>query len=627
MSIRLKIFAGCIGMLSVTILLGLYERQQARALGDVAIRVYDRSLMSMSYVRNAHLGFVRFMASSQANANLADVLGDLGVAIERAPSEETRSATQLIRNQVEALRKIEPAAGHDREQTTGKIEEAFENLVESVTAEGFTQRSNVDTMIVASENSIRIALVTSITAALLITLALGASIVRPVRRGVAIATAIAEGKLDNIINAKGRSETARLLRALGRMQDAIVKNLARIEEQRVADLEQQTQFEGTLALSLRSMADTVENETTAALDEVGQHTASMAANAGKMERSAASTEASTRGARAAADQALATTQMVASAAEQLTCSIQEISEQVSQSTVVVSHAVRAGGETKVAIVALSEKVDRISAIADMIARIANQTNLLALNATIEAARAGTAGKGFAVVASEVKQLAVQTARSTDEISRHIADVRTATDGSIDAVGKIIDTIEDVNAIAGSIAAAVEQQAAATAEIARNVSQTAEAVNEMTERIAEVFHEAGHTGLCATQVRDDAAGLATSVSELKLTVVRVVRTSTRQVDRRMLPRHGVDLPCRLHVDGRGILEGRVVNLSEQGARVICEKNLSSDTRGTLTLPGLTDPLPFVVRAVDGTTLGLSFGLSDQRLLVWQSFIGTLMARAA
>jgi methyl-accepting chemotaxis protein len=204
---------------------------------------------------------------------------------------------------------------------------------------------------------------------------------------------------------------------------------------------------------------------------------------------------------------------------------------VSQSSAVVSRAVEAGHETRETIATLNEQVARIGAVAEMIGVIAARTNLLALNATIEAARAGDAGKGFAVVASEVKQLATQTAKSTEEISRHINEVRTATGASVAAVGRIEATIGEINAIAGSIAASVEEQGAATAEIARNVSETAAAANEMTSRTGDVSEEARQTGRRAADVLQNTGALDDAIHDLHDAVIHLVRTSTSEADRR------------------------------------------------------------------------------------------------
>ena len=314
--------------------------------------------------------------------------------------------------------------------------------------------------------------------------------------------------------------------------------------------------------ALVGMAEAIEAESKAALAEVRRRTTVMAETANSMSASASRTGESAQSAAEAAGQALANAQTVASAAEELTASIREIGGQVNQSATVVERAVDAGRVTRETMEALNERVGRIGAVADMIGEIAAKTNLLALNATIEAARAGDAGKGFAVVASEVKSLATQTAKSTDEIGRHIAEVRAATGESVTAVRQIEQTIGEINAIAGSIAAAVEEQGAATAEIARNVTETAAAANTMTERANEVSAEAGKTGQQAAEVRENTAALDVAMHDLQNTMVRVVRTATADVDRRQYRRRPCLVEATIGSQGQSVTAA-IHEISERG----------------------------------------------------------------
>ena len=125
----------------------------------------------------------------------------------------------------------------------------------------------------------------------------------------------------------------------------------------------------------------------------------------------------------------------------------------------------------------------------VITSIAQQTNLLALNATIEAARAGEAGKGFAVVANEVKELAKQTAKATEDISRKIEAIQGDTHGAVEAIGQIGKIINQINDIQNTIASAVEEQTATTGEISRNVAEAAKGSTEIAQNITGVAQAA------------------------------------------------------------------------------------------------------------------------------------------
>ncbi len=464
-------------------------------------------------------------------------------------------------------------------------------------------------------------------ASLLVTLLLAAVMARGITRPIKALTGamrqLATGDLTVEVPAQARHDE------LGAMAAAVIvfkESMAR--SQRVALDEQQQQAQEQQQAALVAMAEAVEIEAGRALAHVHERTSAMAATASEMSGSAERTSRAAEGAGAAAEHARTTSQTVADAAESLAKAITEIGTQVSLSADAATHAVAAGRETRETIEALNGQVARIGAVVDMISDIAGKTNLLALNATIEAARAGHAGKGFAVVAGEVKSLATQTARATRDIAEHINEVRTATSAAVTAVARIEQKIGLIDGISGGVSAAVEKQAAATIGIAFNVAETASAASDMSNRVTEVSAEAEQTEEYARSVRENASALEIAVAELRHAVIKVVRTSADEVNRRDSPRYPVDLPCRLSAAG-AVQAARLIDLSETGAQICDAPSLTLESRGTVLLDGVAVPLPFVVRHTDNQgRLNVEFEATEPaRLAVGQLLERLQRSRAA
>jgi len=222
---------------------------------------------------------------------------------------------------------------------------------------------------------------------------------------------------------------------------------------------------------------------------------------------------------AASEQVSRNVSSVASASDQMQSSIREIAKHANESARVAKNAVSVAQSTNQTVTKLGESSQEIGNVVKVITSIAQQTNLLALNATIEAARAGEAGKGFAVVANEVKELAMQTAKATEDISRKIEAIQVDTKGAVTAIEEIGAVINQVNDISNSIASAVEEQTATTNEIGQSVTEAATGVGDIAKNIGSVALAAKNTTQGANDTQKASQQLSQMAAELQRAVSR------------------------------------------------------------------------------------------------------------
>jgi len=221
----------------------------------------------------------------------------------------------------------------------------------------------------------------------------------------------------------------------------------------------------------------------------------------------------------ASDEVTTNVESVAAGAEQMGASIHEIARNAQEAAAVASGAVDVAQDTTRTVSKLGESSTEIGNVVKVITAIAEQTNLLALNATIEAARAGDAGKGFAVVADEVKQLAQETARATEDISRRVEAIQGDTGDAVAAIEQISAIIARVNDYQTTIAAAVEQQSATTTTMTTSVAEAAQGSSGITGTIAAVAQATQSTATSLGEADTVIQELSSVADDLRLALAR------------------------------------------------------------------------------------------------------------
>jgi methyl-accepting chemotaxis protein len=167
--------------------------------------------------------------------------------------------------------------------------------------------------------------------------------------------------------------------------------------------------------------------------------------------------------------------------------------------------------------ALSERVNDVAAILDLINEIADQTNLLALNAAIEAARAGEGGRGFAVVADEVRRLAERSKASAAEIAEIIGSARDETGATVMAMEKGakemqrgLILLEEVAQATAQIALTTQQQRSATEQVVETMDQLAQVNRQMSSAAQEIHSASAELAALAEGLLQQASATAAAL---------------------------------------------------------------------------------------------------------------------
>ena len=608
MTLKAKFLVACIALVLAPAVGGAVAWKLQQDLGALAIDIYDSAVVGVSHIGKAQGEFVRYESATPPDPRRVAKIADfLAIARERAGSDRARAAVDLVSQRLEIVR----AAGDTATQAQlAAVDDALIKAVKRFDADGLEARDRAEEMVGSSRDWLwRIGYgVIGVVAA--IGFILWRSVIPPLRRALDVATAIAGGKLDNPVRAKGRDEPARLLRALDTMQHAIADNIQEIAAMREQEREAEARGQQALTNELCAMADRVEHEIGAAVASANNRMADMAAQAKTLGEEIERLLRTSDLVRSQADNALGGSETAASAAERITEAMHAIAVSVTQSTDIARRAVSAGSEAADSVTRLAGAAHRIGDATGIIGAIARQTNLLALNATIEAARAGEAGRGFGVVASEVKSLAAQTAHSTTDIASILTEVQSLVAMTQHAVSGVGNTLMEAEEVARLVSDHVARQDAATRDIAANLTELTTATRLVAREIAGVHGIARDAGTVATQVTKVSMEVRDQVEALQRIVVRIIRGSTVHVNRRGEERIPMRIACQLRIGDR-TLAAETRDLARHGAAVCCvaDPPCPAGASGTMLMAG-TKGIPCTIIAHEGDVLRLRLHPADE-----------------
>ncbi|MDR3495219.1 MAG: HAMP domain-containing methyl-accepting chemotaxis protein [Ancalomicrobiaceae bacterium] len=440
----------------------------------------------------------------QAAARVQRSIGQAG--LDADVTEKLKAALASHVGEIQAWVQATGEVAVDRDHIVDSFD-LTEPVFEAISSQSEAGLKAADTALAdtraAMQSAAMITMALTLAASLVLSVLTARSILKPLARLTSAMTAVASGGHDvEIADAQRHDEIGDMARALEVFRDR------GYERERLAQAQiEEAEAHGRRSEHVGAAARHFEATTSSNLQRIRSSAEALGQAAAELDQTAATVGNGTERALVAVANAGRDIAAAGGATEELVASIADITARTRSSSQVAQTAVDQTRRTAEKLGDFAAMARRIGDVVGLIRDIAGQTNLLALNATIEAARAGEAGRGFAVVASEVKALAGQTARATEEIAGQVDGIQSVSGEAVDAIQQVDATINQMAAIAQSIAEAMAEQNSAVTAIAEGMHRA----SMESQSVASAINGAASAATSASSVAGDVGRMATDLS--------------------------------------------------------------------------------------------------------------------